>query len=213
MPRESARDKLARMTQTENRVRAEKGNNVLIAGMDEVGRGPLAGPVTVACVCLTLDDLIEGIDDSKKLSETKREKLYPIIMEKALYARTAWVWPGEIDEINILNATKRAMEMAAKDFKGDIIFIDAVDGISLPCPHKSIIHGDALSYMIAAASVVAKVERDRYMEKMDEVYPAYGFKRNKGYGTKEHIDAIRRLGPCELHRRSFIGHFTGNSEG
>lgn len=213
MPRESARDKLARMTQTENRVRAEKGNNVLIAGMDEVGRGPLAGPVTVACVCLPLDDLIEGIDDSKKLSETKREKLYPLIMEKALYARTAWVWPGEIDEINILNATKRAMEQAAKGFKGDIIFIDAVDGISLPCPHMSIIHGDALSYMIAAASVVAKVERDRYMEKMDEMYPAYGFKRNKGYGTKEHIDAIRRLGPCELHRRSFIGHFTGNSEG
>ena len=211
MPRESAKEKLVRMTLIEKEMLSQLGSGALIAGMDEVGRGPLAGPVVTACVCLPMDDLIEGIDDSKKLSEMKREKLYPLIMGKALYARTAWVWPEEIDEVNILNATKRAMEEAAAGFEGDVIFIDAVDGIRLPCPHRSIIHGDALSYMIAAASVVAKVERDRYMEKMDEIYPAYGFSRNKGYGTKEHIDAIKRLGPCAIHRRSFIGHFTGNT--
>ena len=210
MPRESAKEKLDRMTLIEKETLAELGRGALIAGMDEVGRGPLAGPVVTACVCLPMDDLIEGIDDSKKLSEAKREKLYPLILEKALYVRTAWVWPKEIDEINILNATKRAMEQAAAGFEGDVNFIDAVDGIKLPCPHKSMVHGDALSYMIAAASIVAKVERDRYMEKMDEAYPAYGFKRNKGYGTGEHIDAIKRLGPCDIHRMSFISHFTGN---
>ncbi|MCR4621438.1 MAG: ribonuclease HII [Clostridiales bacterium] len=213
MPRESAQDKLVRMTQYEKEALSELGRGARIAGMDEVGRGPLAGPVVTACVCLPLDDLIEGIDDSKKLTQAKREKLYPLILEKALYAKTAWVWPREIDMINILNATKRAMEQAAEGFDGDMIFIDAVDGIRLPCPHKSIIHGDALSYMIAAASIIAKVERDRYMERMDQLYPGYGFARNKGYGTKEHTDAIKKQGPCEIHRLSFIGHFTGNCEG
>ena len=116
-----------------------------------------------------------------------------------------------IDEINILNATKRAMEECAADFPGDVILIDAVSGLSLPCRSVSIVHGDALSYMIAAASVVAKVERDRYMIALDREYPQYGFARNKGYGTAEHIEAIRKYGPCPAHRKSFIGKFTSGA--
>ena len=143
----------------------------------------------------------------KKLSEKRREALYPQIIENAAYVKTAWIWQDEIDRINILNATKRAMELCAADFRGELILVDAVDGIQLPCPHKSIVHGDAISYMIAAASVVAKVERDRFMVEAAEKYPAYGFDKNKGYGTVEHIKALREYGPCELHRRSFITKF------
>ena len=167
--------------------------------------------MVTACVCLDMDSLVPGVDDSKKLSEKRREALYPLLMERALYARTAWVWQEEIDRVNILNATKSAMEKCAEGFHGDLILVDAVEGLNLPCPHRSLIHGDALSYMIAAASVVAKVERDRYMEKADALYPGYGFKDNKGYGTQEHIRAICELGPCPLHRRSFIGHFIGEN--
>lgn len=179
--------------------------------MDEVGRGPLAGPVVTACVSVPLDKLVPGVDDSKKLSEARREALYPLLMEAASYVKTAWVWPEVIDEINILNATKRAMEECAADFPGDVILIDAVSGLSLPCRSVSIVHGDALSYMIAAASVVAKVERDRYMIALDREYPQYGFARNKGYGTAEHIEAIRKYGPCPAHRKSFIGKFTSGA--
>ena len=201
--RETAAEKLERLTLLE---RAE-GENILIAGIDEVGRGPLAGPVVTACVCLRLEDVIPGVDDSKKLSEKKREALAPLLIERAYYSRTAWVYPEEIDRINILNATKLAMEECAAGFDGNLIYIDAVEGLQLPCPSKSIVHGDALSYMIAAASVVAKVARDGYMREMDKLYPGYGFAENKGYGTKAHIDAIKRLGPCPIHRRSFIGNF------
>ncbi|MBR4235195.1 MAG: ribonuclease HII [Clostridia bacterium] len=204
MARESSVQKLERMTVIEKRLTEEAGRNILIAGIDEVGRGPLAGPVVTACVCLPLSELIPGIDDSKKLSEKKREELYPQIIERAAYAKTAWIWQDEIDEINILNATKKAMEACASGFAGDVILVDAVSGLKLPCRYESIIKGDAKSYMIAAASIVAKVERDRYMKEMDEKYPEYGFASNKGYGTQEHIEALKRSGPCELHRRSFI---------
>lgn len=205
--RETKEAKFERMTATERLLESAAGGSLMIAGIDEVGRGPLAGPVVTACVSMDLLRPVFGIDDSKKLSEKKREELYPLIKETALYAKTAWVWQEEIDSMNILNATKRAMEACAADFTGNIILIDAVDGICLPCPHKSIVHGDAISYMIAAASIVAKVERDRFMLQADEKYPMYGFARNKGYGTAEHIEAIRKYGPCELHRRTFITKF------
>lgn len=204
--RETAQQKFERLTVLEREYEAA---GILAAGMDEVGRGPLAGPVVTACVCLKLEKGILGIDDSKKLSEKKREELYPRIIECAEYVKTAWIWPEEIDSINILNATKKAMEICAADFKGGIILVDAVEGIKLPCEHRSIIHGDALSYLIGAASIVAKVERDRYMREMDEKYPGYGFADNKGYGTAAHIKAIKELGPTPIHRRSFIKNFTG----
>ena len=207
MARESAQEKLIRLTQIERAENERAGRVLMIAGIDEVGRGPLAGPVVAACVSMSLDKLVPGVDDSKKLSEKKREELYALIRENADYAETAWIWQDEIDRINILNATKKAMETCAANFKGDLIFVDAVDGILLPCAHKSILHGDALSYMIGAASIVAKVERDRYMAQMDEKYPMYGFKQNKGYGTAQHIEAIKKYGPCELHRMSFITKF------
>ena len=207
MARESAQEKLIRLTQIERAENERAGRVLMIAGIDEVGRGPLAGPVVTACVSMSLDKLVPGVDDSKKLSEKKREELYALIRENADYAETAWIWQDEIDRINILNATKKAMETCAANFKGDLIFVDAVDGILLPCAHKSILHGDALSYMIGAASIVAKVERDRYMAQMDAKYPMYGFAQNKGYGTAQHIEAIKKYGPCELHRMSFITKF------
>lgn len=207
MARESTQEKLIRLTQIERAENERAGRVLMIAGIDEVGRGPLAGPVVTACVSMSLDKLVPGVDDSKKLSEKKREELYALIKENADYAETTWIWQDEIDRINILNATKKAMETCAANFKGDLIFVDAVDGILLPCAHKSILHGDALSYMIGAASIVAKVERDRYMAQMDEKYPMYGFKQNKGYGTAQHIEAIKKYGPCELHRMSFITKF------
>lgn len=207
MARESAQEKLLRLTQIERAENERAGRVLMIAGIDEVGRGPLAGPVVTACVSINLDRLVSGVDDSKKLSEKKREELYSLIMENADYAKTAWIWQDEIDRINILNATKKAMETCAADFKGDLILVDAVEGILLPCTHKSIIHGDAMSYMIGAASIVAKVERDRYMAEMDTKYPMYGFAANKGYGTAQHIEAIKKYGPCELHRKSFITKF------
>lgn len=212
MKRETAVEKLERMTQIERELTRLAGRDILIAGIDEVGRGPLAGPVVTACVALPLSKLVEGVDDSKKLSEKKRLELYPRILENAVYARTAWVWQDEIDRINILNATKRAMEQCAAGFPGDIILVDAVDGIRLPCPHKSILHGDAVSYMIAAASVVAKVERDNFMAEAAQKYPAYGFEQNKGYGTAQHIQALKEVGACELHRQSFIQKFISKQQ-
>ena len=208
MRRETSGEKLFRLTEIERGLWAE---GHVVAGIDEVGRGPLAGPVVTACVSIPQNRLVPGVDDSKKLSEKRREALYPLLLAAAEYAETCFVWPEEIDEINILNATKRAMETCAAAFKGDIILVDAVQGLRLPCEARSLIHGDALSYMIGAASVVAKVTRDRYMIEMDAKYPMYGFARNKGYGTAEQIAAIRRFGPCPLHRRSFIGKILGEA--
>ena len=179
----------------------------VIAGMDEVGRGPLAGNVVTACVVMPEDPPILWIDDSKKLSETRREKVFAEIMDHALYVGIGEVTPEEIDRINILEATKKAMREAASRVPAEVFLIDAVTGLGLNGKEISVIKGDASSYSIAAASIIAKVTRDRQMIEMDRLYPEYGFARNKGYGTKEHIEALKRIGPCPIHRRSFIGHF------
>lgn len=180
---------------------------VLIAGMDEVGRGPLAGNVVTACVVMPANPLLIWIDDSKKLSESRREKVYDEIVSQALYIGIGEVSPEEIDRINILEATKKAMRMAAENVPADIFLIDAVTGLDLHGKEIPIIKGDATSYSVAAASIVAKVTRDRQMAEMDKMYPEYGFARNKGYGTREHIEALKKYGPSPIHRRSFISHF------
>ena len=204
--RETAQEKLLRLTEIERGLWSQGIQR--IAGIDEVGRGPLAGPVVTACVSIPADRLVPGVDDSKKLSEKRREALYEPLMAAADYVRLASVEPRVIDEINILQATRRAMEQCGAEFDG-LFLVDAVTGLQLPGEIRSIVHGDALSYMIAAASVIAKVARDRYMIQLDAKYPEYGFARNKGYGTAEHIAAIKKYGPCPEHRLSFIGKFIG----
>ena len=180
--------------------------NVVLAGMDEVGRGPLAGPVVVCCAAMPTEPLISFVNDSKKVSEARREKLYPVLTQTALGYATAWVFPDVIDEINILEATKRAFAEAFQQMPITVtdVLIDALKNLNISARQHPVIHGDALSYSIACASIIAKVERDRYMIEQDAIYPEYGFARNKGYGTAEHIAAIRKLGPCPIHRRSFI---------
>ena len=179
----------------------------LIAGIDEAGRGPLAGPVVVAGVIMPLDDIIEGINDSKKLSEKKRDKLFDLIMQKAIDVQVAVLDSNLIDEINILNATKQGMLQCINGFaKVDHVLIDAVK-LNTPVPTTSIIHGDALSYSIAAASIVAKVTRDRMMLDFANKYPQYNFAKHKGYGTKEHITLLKQYGPCPIHRKTFIKNF------
>ena len=190
----------------------DKGQQV--AGMDEVGRGPLAGPVMAACVVMPCADLIEGVDDSKKLTVFKREALNTLIRKNAIAYGIGKSNEQEIDELNILNATKLAFSRAYNNmtpgFIPDAVLIDAVKGIDVPVEQIAIIHGDTVSYLIAAASIVAKVERDSFMIKMDELYPQYGFSRNKGYGTKEHMDALIKYGPCPIHRKSFIKKIIGD---
>lgn len=187
--------------------RAYKAGGLVVAGMDEAGRGPLAGNVVTACVVMPEEPLLIWIDDSKKLSESRREKVYEEIIQNALFVGIGEVSPAEIDKINILQATRKAMRSAASSVPADIFLIDAVTGLGLNGREVPIIKGDATSYAIAAASIVAKVTRDRQMVELDRLYPEYGFARNKGYGTKEHIEALKRIGPCPVHRRSFIGHF------
>lgn len=185
----------------------------LIAGVDEVGRGPLAGPVCVACVIMPLDEkiLIDGIDDSKKVSEKKREELAAKIKEKAIAYRVFMVEPKVIDEINILQATKLCMKNAIEGMQvmPDIVLVDAIKSLDVSVPVRGIIKGDALSYSIGAASILAKVERDALMKKLAEKYPEYGFERNKGYGTKEHIEALKKFGITKNHRRSFLKFLEG----
>ena len=176
----------------------------VVAGIDEVGRGPLAGNVVTACVVMPNEPVLPWIDDSKKLSETRREKVFQEIMNVALYVGIGQVSPEEIDRINILEATKKAMREAAAQVPADIFLIDAVTGLGLNGQEVPIIKGDASSYAIAAASIVAKVTRDRQMIELDKLYPEYGFARNKGYGTPEHVAALKKNGPCPAHRRSFI---------
>ena len=181
-----------------------------VAGIDEAGRGPLAGPVVVAAVILPQDSMIEGINDSKKISEAKREKLYEIIIKEAISYGVGIIYQEEIDEINILQATKKGLTEAIKQMsiKPNIIMVDALSGIdTLGIPYKSIIKGDAKCYSIAAASIVAKVTRYRIMREWDKVFPEYGFESHKGYGTAKHIAAIKEYGPCPIHRRSFITKF------
>ena len=178
-----------------------------IAGVDEAGRGPLAGPVVVAAVVMPLDELIDGVNDSKKLSAKKRDTLYELIMQKALRVKTSVISHEIIDDINILNATKRGMKECLDGLEqADAALIDAVK-LQVGVPTFSIIHGDALSYSIAAASIVAKVTRDRLMLEYDRLYPQYNFAKHKGYGTAEHIRLLKEYGPCPIHRRSFIKNF------
>ena len=177
-----------------------------MCGIDEVGRGPFAGPVVAGAVILPEDSQILYLNDSKKISEKKREVLYDEIMEKAIATGTGMVSPQRIDEINILQATYEAMRMAISNLsiKPDILLNDAVTIPDVEIVQVPIIKGDAKSVSIAAASIIAKVTRDRLMVEYDEVLPGYGFASNKGYGTREHIEALKELGPTPIHRMSFI---------
>lgn len=184
---------------------ARRNGFIRIGGIDEAGRGPLAGPVAAACVILPEDCFIEGLNDSKKLSAKTRDKLFDIIKKEAVDYGIGMVMAEEIDEINILNAAKKAMTIAVSRLKvrPDYLIIDAVE-LPLDIEQLSICKADSLSVSVAAASILAKVTRDRWMEEAHRMYPVYGFDQHKGYGTKVHIDAIREFGPCPIHRRSFI---------
>ena len=191
----------------------------LIAGIDEAGRGPLAGPVVVACAIMPENSMIEGVNDSKKVSEKKREKLYDLITNEAISYGVSVIAQTEIDEINILQATKKGLTLAIKETeqklkekginkKPEVILVDALTKIDTDgIPYKSIIHGDSLSYSIACASIIAKVTRDRIMREYAKVYSEYGFEQHKGYGTKKHIEALKKYGPTPIHRKTFITHF------
>ena len=180
-----------------------------ICGIDEVGRGPLAGPVVAGAVILPKDETILYLNDSKKLSEKKREELYDVLMEKAVATGIGIASPARIDEINILQATYEAMREAIRGLSAvpEILLNDAVQIPKVEIPQVSIIKGDAKSVSIAAASILAKVTRDHMMAEYDEIYPGYGFAKHKGYGTAAHIQALKELGPCPIHRRSFIKNF------
>ena len=181
-----------------------------ICGIDEAGRGPLAGPVVVGAVILPQNSFIEGVNDSKKVSEKKREIIYEQIIKEAISYSVGIVDQKTIDEINILNATKLGVKLALEGLntKPEIIMVDALNNMdTLGIPYISVIKGDAKNYCIAAASIIAKVTRDRIMREWDEVYPDYGFAKHKGYGTADHIRIIKEKGPCILHRNSFIKNF------
>ena len=178
-----------------------------VAGIDEAGRGPLAGPVMAAAVILPKGLTIIGVDDSKKLSPGKREKLFDIIMDQAVSVGVGVISPAEIDQINILQATRRAMLAAVQQLsvKPDYLLIDGISTIASTLPQKTIKKGDSLSLSIAAASIIAKVTRDRIMVEMDSKYPGYGLAGHKGYGSAAHMEAIRKLGPSPIHRMTFGG--------
>ena len=202
---------LAELERTENLKKYEKeyAQYSFIAGIDEVGRGPLAGPVVTCAVILPKDCDILYINDSKKLSAAKREELYDEIMEKAVAVGIGMVGPERIDEINILQATYEAMRQAISklDPQPELLLNDAVTIPGVNIKQVPIIKGDAKSISIGAASIIAKVTRDRMMEEYDHIFPEYGFASNKGYGSAEHIAAIKKYGPTPIHRRSFIGNF------
>lgn len=206
---EKERERLYCMTEYEREC-YRKGYK-LVAGIDEVGRGPLAGPVVAAAVILGEGVLIPGVKDSKKLTEEKREYLSEEIKAKALCWSIGIIDEKVIDEINILNATFLAMKKALEGLsvKPDYILLDAVTLKDVDIPQKSIIKGDALSLSIAAASIIAKVERDRIISDYDKVYPHFSFSKHKGYGTKEHIECIKKYGLLPIHRRSFTKNFQG----
>jgi len=181
-------------------------NKILICGIDEAGRGPLAGPVAAGAVILKPDQDILWLNDSKKLSAAKRDMLFDIIKEEALAWNVALVWQDRIDEINILQATYEAMRnaVAGLTIQPAVLINDAVTIPDIQIPQVPVIKGDAKCLSIAAASILAKVTRDRLMEEIDEKYPEYGFAKHKGYGTREHLEAIRKYGPCPIHRRTFV---------
>ena len=217
MPRKTQEQLIAQyheMSYYENQLR-EKGYRY-IAGLDEAGRGPLAGPVVASAVILPPDTelVIPGVDDSKKLSSLRRGKILEEIKEKAIAWAVGIVDVETIDQINILQATKKAMKQAVEGLQTvpEILLIDAVELAQVSLPQQPLIHGDALSVSIAAASIVAKETRDAMMIALDSLYPEYGFASNKGYGSAQHIAALRKYGPCPIHRRTFIKNFTGTNE-
>ena len=218
--KEKELERLQQLKKIEEELYTQKGLKT-IAGIDEAGRGPLAGPVVVACCLMPRNSMIEGVNDSKKIAEKKREKLYESITEEAISYGVGIIGQTEIDEINILNATKKGLTKAIQEMeeklkqkpelgiiKPDAILVDALTKIDTDgIPYQSIVHGDAISYSIACSSIIAKVTRDRIMRQWDEIYPQYGFAKHKGYGTAAHIQAIKEYGLCPLHRRSFTKNF------
>ena len=203
-------ERLTNLKKIEEDIYDKRENLKYICGIDEAGRGPLAGPVVVASVIMPRNSMIEGVNDSKKVSEKKREKLYDLILDEAISYGIGIIDQNEIDEINILNATKKGLTKSINELKvkPDLILVDALTHIDTNgIPYESIIKGDAKSYSIAAASIIAKVTRDRIMREWDKIYPQYGFGKHKGYGTSAHISLIKEYGLCPLHRKSFTTHF------
>lgn len=203
--KEKELERLTKLKEIEEHIHNEEKYKY-ICGIDEAGRGPLAGPVVVASVIMPQESMIEGVNDSKKVSEKKREILFDKIKEEAISYGIGIVWQDEIDEINILEATKKALTESLKELnvKPEVILVDALTKINtLGIEYRSLIKGDAKVYSIAAASILAKVTRDRIMREMDEIYPKYGFAKHKGYGTAYHMQAIKEYGLCPIHRRSF----------
>lgn len=205
-------ERLKKLKQFEENLYNE--GNKLIIGIDEAGRGPLAGPVSVGAVVMKRESMLEWVNDSKKVTARRREILYDKIIEDSLAWSVQLVSEKEIDEKNILQATKEGLTLAIKDILSqldempDIVIVDALREIdTMGITYESIIKGDANCYSISCASILAKVTRDRVMDEWDKVYPQYGFAQHKGYGTKAHIEAIKKYGPCPIHRRSFIKHF------
>lgn len=208
--KEKELQRLQNLKQIEEEIYINNPNIEYICGIDEAGRGPLAGPVVVASVIMPRTSMIEGINDSKKVSEKKREELYDKILDEAVAYGVGIIDWNKIDEINILNATKLGLTTSLKELskKPDLILVDALTKIdTLGIPYNSIIKGDAKAYSISVASIIAKVTRDRIMKGWDEVYPMYGFEKHKGYGTKAHIEAIKEYGLCPIHRCSFTKNF------
>ena len=206
--KEKELERLTKLKEIEKDLHSKGFKN--ICGIDEAGRGPLAGPVVIAGVIMPEDSMIEGVNDSKKVSEKKREKLYDKILEEAISYSVAVIGQDVIDDINILNATKMGLTKVVEEqeVKPDLIIVDALNHIDTKgIPYDSIIKGDAKCYSISAASIIAKVTRDRIMRQWDEIYPQYGFSKHKGYGTKMHIEAIKEYGLCPIHRKSFTKHF------
>lgn len=206
--RETAKEKTEKLFEYDKKIYQRYG---LFCGIDEAGRGPLAGPVVVASCIMPLDDdkILYGINDSKKLSEKQREELFEKIKETAIDYRIEEVSEKVIDEINILQATKLGMKNCIENLskKPKMVLVDAVKNIDTDILQVAIIKGDATSYSIAAASILAKVYRDHLMQKLDAKYPNYNFAKHKGYGTKEHIELLKKYGPSKIHRKSFIKNF------
>lgn len=201
--RESEEERAARMTAFDRSFGYER-----VCGVDEAGRGPLVGPVSVCACIMPQGATVLGINDSKKLSENKRERLYEEITRVADYC-VVFIDRETIDRINILEATKLGMKRAIEGLKvkPDFAIVDAVKGLDVSIPYAPIVKGDANSYSVAAASIIAKVARDRLMRELDKQYPMYGFAKNKGYGTAAHIEALKKYGATKEHRRTFIGNF------
>ena len=201
MTRETKEARVLRMTAMEAPLWAQ---GVWIGGVDEAGRGPLAGPVVAACVVMPEQPLLPDVNDSKKVSEKKREELYGEILRVAKAVGVSVATVEEIEALNIKGAARLAMKRAVEQARPQRIFVDAERGLDVDVPQEAIVHGDAVSYSVAAASIIAKVTRDRMMLEMDREYPAYGFAQHKGYGTQAHYAALREYGPCPTHRRLFI---------